>query len=94
MEWQPIENAPRDGTTIQARIPGHGDDNLIAYHYIGDCGEPDGGDAYGWTFVTEQEHPDDWTDGWCWASNDAGKASTKPTHWKAPPSPQTKGNQS
>jgi len=78
--WQPIETAPRNGRTIQARIPGHGDDNLISYEFIGD-------DAWGWTFTTDQEPPDDWTDGWCWAVNDAGNASTQPTRWKpAPPS--------
>lgn len=83
--WQPIMTAPRDGTAIQARIPGHGDDNLIAFEYIGDCGEPDGCAAWGWTFVTDQEPPADWTDGWCWAVNEDGVQSTLPTHWKATP---------
>ena len=30
-EWQPIETAPKDGTPIQARIPGHGEDNVIEW---------------------------------------------------------------
>jgi|GEM_PF-4397010 len=81
-EWMTIDTAPRDGTAIQARIPGHGDDNMIGFHYIGDCGSEEGGAAYGWTFVTDQEPPDDWTDGYCWAVNEAGNQSTLPTHWK------------
>lgn len=88
-EMQDISTAPRDGTTIQARIPGHGDDNLIAYEYIGDCAAKDGGPAWGWTFVSDQEPPEDWTDGWCWASNEDGIPSTRPTHWK--PAPTTEG---
>lgn len=84
-DWLPIESAPRDGAEIQARIPGNGEDNLIAFVYIGDCGEGDGS-AYGWAFTTEgQEPPDCWTDGYCWAFNDAGKPSVQPTHWKSPP---------
>lgn len=75
MSFQTIDSAPRDGTTIQARIPGHGDDNLISFEYIGDG-------AWGWTFTTDQEPPADWTDGWCWAENEDGVPSTQPTHWK------------
>lgn len=82
-DWQEIGTAPRDGTTIQARIPGHGDDNLIAFVYIGDCGV-DGGEGYGWTFVTDQEPPSCWTDGYCWASNEDEKPSIQPTHWRHP----------
>lgn len=28
-DWQDMESAPRDGTHIQAEIPGHGSDNVI-----------------------------------------------------------------
>ncbi|MBK61656.1 MAG: hypothetical protein CL575_01690 [Altererythrobacter sp.] len=84
MEWQPIENAPRDGTAIQARIPGNGEDNIIAWQveaFLDDNEEPCGG----WAFVTDQEPPECWTDGVCWASNEDEVASVWPTHWKLPP---------
>ena len=32
-DWQPIETAPKDGTPIQAHIPGHGDKNIIAWSF-------------------------------------------------------------
>lgn len=82
-EWQPIETAPRDGTAIQACIPGHGEDNIIAWWdgLYDSYGEP----CSGWTFVFDQEPPDCWTDGWCWEVNEYGNASVKPTHWKLPP---------
>ena len=30
-EWRDISTAPKDGTAFQARIPGHGEDNIIAW---------------------------------------------------------------
>lgn len=82
-DWKPIETAPLDGTTIQARIPDHGEDNLIAYVYIGDCGSWEGSAVYGWTFMDEhQEPPPCWTDGYCWAFNEDEVPSVQPTHWK------------
>lgn len=84
--WKTIDTAPRDGTTIQARIPGHGDDNLIAFEW--GLVDGDGKDCGSWTFVTDQEPPEDWTDGWCWASNEDGVPSTQPTHWRVALSPK------
>lgn len=79
-EWQPIETAPKDGTAIQARIPGNGSDNIIAWEIglLNSDNEPTGG----WAFVEDQEPPDDWTDGICWAVNEDGNPSTQPTEWK------------
>lgn len=82
MEWQPIETAPKDGTPIQARIPSHGEDNIIGYHDI----DPE---YSAWTFVTDQEPPACWTDGWCWGSNEDCVQSVQPTHWKTPPKDKT-----
>lgn len=80
MTWQPIETAPQDGTPIQAKIPGHGSDNIIAwragfmnYEYR---------ESATWVYLEEGEAPDSWTDGVCWASNEDDKPSVKPTHWK------------
>ena len=85
MDWQPIETAPKDGTPIQARIPGDGDDNIIAWEWFGegDCDEH----IFMWTFVADQEPPSSWTDGWCWGVNENGDPSIQPTHWKTPPPP-------
>lgn len=81
MDWQPISTAPTDGTPIQVKIPGHGADNVIAF--MGGLLDGDGKDCGGWCFMTEQEPPDDWTDGYCWQVNEDGKPSTKPTEWKS-----------
>lgn len=77
---EPIETAPRDGTPVQARIPGHGSDNIIAYQY--GLVDDNGGDCGGWMCMGEQEPPDCWTDGVCWAENADGMPSVQPTHWK------------
>jgi hypothetical protein len=82
-DWQPIETAPTDGTAIQAEIPGHGADNIIAFH-MGLVDE-EGDDCGGWCFVEDQEPPDSWTDGWCWAVNEDGEPSVQPTRWKPLP---------
>ena len=82
-DWQPMDTAPRDGTWIQAKIPGYGADNVIAF-----CsGFTDAGNesVCCWCFMTEQEPPDDWTDGVCWASNADGVPSTLPIWWKLLP---------
>ncbi len=85
MTWFPIDTAPKDGTWIQARIPGHGSDNIIAW--IDGLLDSEHRDCGGWTFMTEQEPPDSWTDGICWEVNEDGKKSTPPTHWKPLPEP-------
>jgi len=82
-EWRPIETAPKDGTAIQARIPGHGSDNIIAW--TNSLLDEDEDECGGWYFVEDQEPPDCWTDGVCWASNAEGNHSIEPTHWKALP---------
>ena len=80
MDWQPIETAPKDGTPIQAEIPGEGSDFVIAWvhgYYDADfkiCGC--------WAVVEDQEPPSCWTDGVCWESNEDEVPSKKPTRWK------------
>lgn len=84
-DWQPIETAPKDGTWIQAIIPGHGADNIIAW--LNGLLDTDGDDCGGWSFVTEQEPPDCWSDGVCWEHNADGVPSVIPTHWRPLPAP-------
>ena len=79
-KWQPMETAPLDGRTIQAEIPGHGSDNLIAFAAVGV--DENGDEAFGWQFVSEQEPPESWTYGVCWALNEDNQPSVKPTRWK------------
>ena len=79
--WQPIETAPLDGTEIQARIPGHGADNVIAWQHNAFMNTA-GDDCGGWAFTRDQEPPDSWTDGICWEVNEDGEPSTQPTEWK------------
>lgn len=78
--WMPIETAPRNGTSIQAKIPGHGNDNIIAWHeeFIDASYNIVGG----WVFTSDQEPPSCWSDGVCWAVNEDGVASIFPTEWK------------
>jgi hypothetical protein len=86
-DWQPIETAPKDGTAIQARIWANGEDNIIAWQadaiLDSDCNI-----CGAWAFVTDQEPPACWTDGWCWEINEDREPSAKPTHWKLPPGAQ------
>lgn len=81
--WLNMDSAPRDGTAFQAKIPGNGSDNIIAWcgGLLDSKGEPCGG----WHFVEDQEPPDCWTDGICWTVNEDGKPSVEPTHWKPLP---------
>lgn len=89
MSWKPISTAPKDGTVIQARIPGHGDDNIIMW--LHDCVEDENGSCGTWVFASEQEPPADWSDGYCWAVNEDGVRSSWPIEWRAPPAPESEG---
>ena len=71
-------------TDIQARIPGHGEDNIIAWQSgFMDENEEDCG---GWAFTTDQGATamlDRWR---LLGSNEDDAPSVEPTHWKpAPP---------
>jgi len=81
-EWQPMETAPLD-REIQARIPGHGSDNVIAWEngFL----DSHGRDCGCWVFTRDQEPPDSWTDGICWEVNEDGEPSVQPESWKELP---------
>lgn len=82
-EWRDISSAPRDGSAFQAEIPEHGSDNVIAW--MGGLLNSEGEDVGGWFFIEDQEPPDSWTDGICWAVNADGEKSVQPTRWKPLP---------
>jgi hypothetical protein len=88
--WLPINAAPKDGTSIQAKIPGNGSDNVIAW-FDGLLND-DGKDCGAWQFTSDQEPPDCWTDGVCWGSNEDGVPSVQPTHWKPLPKEEPDGS--
>lgn len=78
--WQTMETAPKDGTAIQADIPGNGADNIIAWlpGWVDDNDRSCGG----WVFLEDQEPPACWSDGVCWEKNSEGEKSVQPTRWK------------
>lgn len=78
--WLDIATSPKDGTCVQARIPGHGSDNVIAWS--DDLMNSAGGFCGGWNWMGENEPPDSWTDGVCWAVNADDEPSVQPTHWR------------
>ena len=81
-EWAHISTAPTD-KPIQAKIPGHGSDNIIQWTdgFMDANGDP----CSCWMFVEDQEPPESWSDGVCWEVNSEGEQSTLPTHWKEVP---------
>jgi len=81
--FRPMSEAPRDGTDIQAIIPGHGWDNVIAW--VSGYMDEDGQDCCTWAFTTDQEPPACWTDGVCWESNEDEVPSIQPIAWKPLP---------
>lgn len=86
--WREMALAPRDGSEIQARIPGHGSDNVIAWS--GGLLTSDGDDCGAWMFTRDQEPPECWTDGICWSVNEDGEPSVLPDAWMhLPPPPPT-----
>ncbi len=80
-DWQPMTTAPRNGTAIQARIPGHGSDFIIGPG--DDLLDSKGNPCGGWHIVEDQEPPDCWTEGVCWEQNEDGVRSVPPSEWKA-----------
>lgn len=83
-EWRPMETAPRDGTCIQVRVPGQGSDYVVRWYggFVTDFNDCEGA---AWIIADEQEPPDGWCDGVCWAVNSDLEPSTPPDAWKPLP---------
>lgn len=80
MTWRKdMENAPRDGTPLQVKIPGHGDDNAIMW--VDTLLDENLSRMGAWCFL-DDEPPESWTDGICWEVNESGEQSVQPTEWK------------
>jgi len=80
--WQSIDSAPRDGSTIELRIPKH---RPILAYWNGGLVDSGREDCAGWFAAKEGEHPEDWSAGICWLVNEGGKPSTHPTGWRPKP---------
>lgn len=79
-EWQKIDTSPKDGTPIQADIPGHGSDNIIAWSP--GFRDKAGASCCCWVFMEDRDPPESWTDGVCWDENEDLEKSVEPTLWK------------
>lgn len=82
--WCTIDSAPKDGTEVIVRVPGHGDYRVR--WQAGFYGE-DGGGGATWVCFDDRA-PVCWTDGVCWQTNEDDKPSKKPKYWRpiSPPS--------
>jgi len=79
MSWRPIATAPYSATPVWIRTDrGH---ELKAWWEAGGFEDEDGA-CGGWVAVDEDGYPDCWTDGVCWASNDAEVPSDQPAFWR------------
>ena len=77
--WQDISSAPRDGKTI--RVQTAGGLEFIAF-WLGGLLDEQGQECGWWCVEDEDEQPESWTDGICWAKNADGKKSDQPIKWK------------
>lgn len=82
--WQDIETAPKDGATPLRLKTADGMEFNATYEW-GFCNS-DNEDCWCWV-ADDDNHPDDWTDGVCWAVNEDLKPSTLPIRWMPLPEP-------
>ena len=71
--------APKNGTVIEAEIPGYGY-RLIRWQegFMNDKEE----DCGGWVIADDMEEPECWHGGACWASNADENQSIQPVRWR------------
>jgi hypothetical protein len=79
-DWQDMKTAPMDGSDIQIRTF-DGFEMLARFEPQGFMTE-DGKDCGGWVASVEGEHPECWSGGACWESNEQEVASDHPSAWR------------
>lgn len=77
-DWQPIATAP-GMTTVQVRTKAG---TRVMAFWDGLAVEGPDGPCGAWVAAIEGHHPASWTDGICWAQNDAGVPSDPPVRWR------------
>ncbi len=77
-EWQPILMAPRDGTEITVLTVGGYE--LLAF-WGGGLVDEEEKECGGWHAPLDGDHPECWTDGICWFSNENETPSDAPIKW-------------
>lgn len=79
--WQGIGSAPRDGSTFFAETF---DGFRLLVRWEWGFINSDEEDCGSWVAAIEDVHPEDWTDGVCWESNEDGIHSDPPLRWIDP----------
>lgn len=79
-DWEDMKTAPRDRSEVDI-LTGDGFELLARFEPHGFM-DMDGNDVGGWVAVVDGEHPECWTDGVCWASNEMEVESDQPVAWR------------
>jgi hypothetical protein len=79
-DWQKIASAPKDGSDIEILTAG-GFEMLARFELLG-FEDEDGKSVGSWVASVEGRHPDCWSDGACWQSNENEMPSDPPTMWR------------
>lgn len=84
--WQPMCDAPRDGTAILALIPNERKPRVISFECLEGPDEDGTGGVFTWMIhnLDRADHrpPQSWTNGICWDENEFGKPSAQPKAWR------------
>lgn len=79
MDWQPMDTVPLNEPVVRLHMP---DGTSFLAHLVPSI-DSDDQDCWAWCAVNEDEAPDNWTDGVCWAVNGNLERSTQPIGWSS-----------